>query len=328
MTFKHRLMIKHMYTLSMVVIMIITMLVTQDFTFRIYGYLSLSIVTILVINIHRKTEKKQVYINYLLSMLVNMGLVLTFINIDIFSRSLLIYSQLMIVLLYPLKEDKIKLVFIPHIILMIVMSLFTKMYGLLLEFALLYTIIFLYHQLVSKFIKQLKSELKGQQRTINQFAYKDSLSGLYSNTYIFDYLQRRIEHINKSDLAVLMLDIDNFKRINDTYGHLFGDRIIQDISRILEASTTNDDVLGRYGGEEFIVILNNADFERSLEVAEDIRSKIEKLEIKSDTMVTISIGIAFYNNDTADALIKRADDQLYHAKKLGKNRVEGKKEEL
>jgi len=301
---------------------------TQDLSYRIYGAISMTIALVLLFMIHRKTENKQLYIRYLLSLMVNIGLVISFVFMDYFASSHLIYSQLMILLLYPLKKEIIKIVFIPNILLMIVLCVFTNEYLLLVELALLYSIIYFYQRMTSNKIASLSKVVKQHQRTINQFSMKDSLSGLYSNSYIFDYLERRLEHINSNDLSVLMLDIDNFKRINDTHGHIFGDHIIKEIAKILELSTSTEDMLGRYGGEEFIVILNNADFERSLFVAEDIRSKIEKLETKSDTVVTISIGIAFYNNDTADALIKRADDQLYHAKKLGKNRVEGKKEEL
>jgi diguanylate cyclase (GGDEF)-like protein len=168
---------------------------------------------------------------------------------------------------------------------------------------------------------QLSQDLKDSNKILEEKATRDSLSGLYHNAYIFNYLEEKIISSGLSNMAVLMMDIDNFKNINDTYGHLFGDEVIKRISAELEDSTSNEDILGRYGGEEFIVIMNHTDVEKTISVAEMIRSKIENLKFVHPVKVTISIGIAFYSGEDAKAFIKKADDQLYRAKSLGKNRV-------
>lgn len=157
---------------------------------------------------------------------------------------------------------------------------------------------------------------------LKEKSIRDSLSGLYHNAYIFNFLEEHLDNdIPLHTLSVLMMDIDNFKSINDTYGHLFGDTVIRSIANELRVSTNQGDVLGRYGGEEYIVILNNADMTRTITVAETIRTNIENMTFQYPMKVTISIGIAFYNGETARELIQKADEQLYRAKALGKNRV-------
>ena len=172
-------------------------------------------------------------------------------------------------------------------------------------------------------IKVLDAEKEYIKSQLLDRSDKDSLSGLYTNYYVMDYLEERLQHLNERSLSVLLMDLDKFRIINDHFGHKYGDEVIRNVSDLLKSIVKPSDVLGRYGGEEFIVVLNDGDLERTLEVAECIRSKIEVMPIKDDKPLTISIGIAFYNNDTADSLIKKADDQLYQAKSLGKNRVKG-----
>jgi diguanylate cyclase (GGDEF)-like protein len=168
----------------------------------------------------------------------------------------------------------------------------------------------------------LQVELEKKNTDLADLANRDSLSKLYNNAYIYHYLEKKLNEIEISDpLAVLMMDIDNFKSINDSYGHLFGDLVIKSIAEELRSATEVYDVLGRYGGEEFVVILNKSDIERSIYIAEVIRTNIENLRFEYPAKVTISIGISFYNGGTAKELIKSADDQLYRAKALGKNRV-------
>lgn len=174
----------------------------------------------------------------------------------------------------------------------------------------------------------LSMSLKEKNRELKDKAIRDSLSGLYNNAYIFEYLNQKLDIQYRGALSVLMMDIDNFKRINDTYGHLFGDHVIKRISDELKDSIGVNDVLGRYGGEEFIVILNQSNINRTIEIAERIRTHIEELSFEYPIKVTISVGIAFYNGESADELIKKADDQLYRAKSLGKNRVQTEEEEI
>lgn len=325
---KYKLILRHLFVISIILILIVTFLSVKDYPFRTYTFMCLIILIILLILIHKKSKKKHTYIFYMLFVINNLSVILTFVLLDKIGLTLLIYSHFIIISLYALSVSKLFKIFLPNMILFILYALVTAEWLILLEglFIYLLTSFLLYNHVVV--IKQLRRQVTLCRRNINESSLKDSLSGLYNNAYIYEYLNNRIKHINNGDLSVLMMDIDNFKKINDLHGHIFGDQIIKQIALLLKESTGEDDVLGRYGGEEFIAILNNADFERSINVAEDIRTKIEHLKINSDTKVTISVGIAFYNNDTAEDLIKRADDQLYHAKKLGKNRVKGEKEAL
>ncbi|MBN2796118.1 MAG: GGDEF domain-containing protein [Clostridia bacterium] len=156
---------------------------------------------------------------------------------------------------------------------------------------------------------------------------RDSLSGLYNNAYIYNHLEELISISAQAYIAVLMLDLDNFKNINDAYGHLFGDQVIKKVSEQLIKSTGPEDVLGRYGGEEFIVIIKEGNVDHTMMIAEAIRINIEQMKFDIPVKVTISIGIALNNGDDAKSLIKKADEQLYRAKALGKNRV-SKEEEI
>lgn len=168
---------------------------------------------------------------------------------------------------------------------------------------------------------KVSEQLKVNNLYLEERSKRDSLSGLYNNAYIYEYLDEILTDVKPRHLAVLMLDLDNFKGINDQYGHLFGDQVIKKVADQLNISTGPNDILGRYGGEEFIVIINKGDISHSVEIAEAIRVNIENLEFKIPVQVTISIGIAINNNDNARSLIKKADEQLYRAKALGKNRV-------
>lgn len=164
-------------------------------------------------------------------------------------------------------------------------------------------------------------------KKMHEMTVKDSLSGLYNNRYVYDYLEERLKHINQQSLSVLLMDLDKFKNINDKFGHRYGDDVLRQVALELEGCAGADDVLGRYGGEEFIIILNPGDLTRSLEIAEKIRFNIESMTIKGGEQLTISIGIAFYNKDTASSLIRKADAQLLQAKQLGRNRVKGEESE-
>ncbi|MCH4889965.1 GGDEF domain-containing protein [Acidaminobacter sp. JC074] len=154
-------------------------------------------------------------------------------------------------------------------------------------------------------------------------ALKDSLTKLYNNGYLFDFLDKAVN--NKvycgNKFSFLMIDIDDFKGINDQYGHLFGDQVIKTVANKLEVLTRDIDIVCRYGGEEFVVILCHADLEVASQIAERIRSEIEREKVEGKVGVTVSIGGALYQNQAPLALIKEADDKLYMAKNAGKNRV-------
>jgi len=129
------------------------------------------------------------------------------------------------------------------------------------------------------------------------------------------------------ELSVLMLDIDNFKEINDTYGHLTGDRVLTSLASFLRRELRQIDLLGRYGGDEFIALLPETDLVSAKQVGERLRMNITKTVLVSDPnpiQITISVGVATLGdqNDDLKKLIQRADQALYHAKESGRNQVE------
>jgi len=123
-------------------------------------------------------------------------------------------------------------------------------------------------------------------------------------------------------LTIMVLDIDDFKKINDEYGHQVGDQVLVDIAQLIVESIRKHDHLVRYGGEEFVIISADSDLGGIAHLAEKIRNDIENHEFHGVGKVTVSLGIAELNReDDSLSLFKRADDKLYEAKASGKNRV-------
>ena len=152
-------------------------------------------------------------------------------------------------------------------------------------------------------------------------ANHDFLTGLYTRTYFHEYLSKN----SIASSSILLLDIDFFKKINDTYGHLVGDKVLYKVASICKESIRREDIAVRYGGEEFIILLENASNSIAQLVAERIRKKIEEIkQIDNLTLsFTVSIGISSYKkNQTPIELIQQADSALYQAKFLGRNQIQ------
>ncbi len=165
---------------------------------------------------------------------------------------------------------------------------------------------------------------------INAFdsALRDSLTGLLSHAVIHAELEKEFQAAKRYnlDLSVLFVDIDDFKTFNDSFGHAVGDRVLTLVSSILVNNLRMTDKIGRYGGEEFLVILPHTSRKNALKIAEKLVSSIrEDTEGKEDIPrgITVSIGVAEFSGDYTDGhdLIKNADLSMYRAKKKGKNRV-------
>ena len=157
----------------------------------------------------------------------------------------------------------------------------------------------------------------------------DMMTHLKLKHYFYTVLMEKIE-IGASQelpLSVLMLDIDFFKRFNDTYGHACGDVVLQMVASVIQQNTRNQDMAARYGGEEFVVMLCDTPARTAEKIAERIRTSIENLDILYDGQhlnLTISVGVAQYNPEhdtTAKDLVDRADKALYESKQHGRNRV-------
>jgi diguanylate cyclase (GGDEF)-like protein len=159
-------------------------------------------------------------------------------------------------------------------------------------------------------------------------AQTDSLTGLYNHRHFFELAKREISRAQryKHSLTVAMVDIDHFKYINDTFGHPAGDQVLIAIANVCRKLFRNIDIVGRYGGEEFSILLPETPIETATEVAERFRYTIEKTAIsyhRRHISVTVSLGLAALRNDctSLNRLIERADTALYHAKAQGRNRV-------
>jgi diguanylate cyclase (GGDEF)-like protein len=159
---------------------------------------------------------------------------------------------------------------------------------------------------------------------LQKVAYTDHLTKLMNRVRIDEMLERCTNTYKryKNIYSIILLDIDYFKLVNDTYGHLVGDDILKHIAIILSENTRNVDLVGRWGGEEFLIISRETDINGAFVLAEKIRKKIESYKFEIATHQTISMGIAqIKDNETVDELLKRADDALYEAKECGRNRV-------
>jgi two-component system cell cycle response regulator len=164
---------------------------------------------------------------------------------------------------------------------------------------------------------------------LERLATFDSLTGLYNRRAVLGRLGELINFANryKEDFSLSMLDIDHFKMVNDSYGHLTGDEVLARIATLIHRNVRDTDIVGRYGGEEFIIILPKTNLSSSWVVAERLRSIIEKAEMKDSAgnvfTITVSQGLAGWERDEdAASLISRADEALYKAKGKGRNRVQ------
>ena len=156
----------------------------------------------------------------------------------------------------------------------------------------------------------------------------DGLTQIHNKRYLFEALEREIirGRRHERDLAILMFDIDHFKRINDVHGHLAGDFVLKELARIVQSRIRRDEVFARYGGEEFAIILPETSLEGAAALGETLRQKVAEhvFVFQADTIrVTISVGAAVLKDTdrAANELIKRADERLYVAKNSGRNRV-------
>jgi len=162
---------------------------------------------------------------------------------------------------------------------------------------------------------------------ITNSANRDFLTGLYNRRYFFKNVQAYFDEAVQSgeDFAIAMIDIDHFKKINDTYGHDTGDKAIINISELLRANTNHNDIVARFGGEEFCILLKNITPSTAKDVMEKLRQKVEKLITISDKnqeiQFNISIGLVTHYEDTLEGTINQADLYLYDAKNNGRNQV-------
>jgi diguanylate cyclase (GGDEF)-like protein len=175
-------------------------------------------------------------------------------------------------------------------------------------------------------LRTLNKRLIEQEKEITRLAYHDNLTGLANRTFFYNLAEKIILDAkrNKKNIGFMFIDIDRFKNINDSYGHEVGDKVLIEVSRILEASTRQNDIVARHGGDEFLILLSDC---KDINCYQLVASRIEKanknVKISKDLSIKInlSIGVSFYpiDGDNIDHLISRADKAMYQSKRAGGN---------
>ncbi|QSZ41566.1 diguanylate cyclase [Sulfurimonas aquatica] len=170
------------------------------------------------------------------------------------------------------------------------------------------------------------NNLMNKIKELEQNSNLDSLTKIFNRRALSTFLDDLcLKETNKYDLHLLILDVDDFKQINDTYGHIAGDKILIFIANLLRKTLRDGDKVFRFGGEEFVIILNRIDMKTSVDVTDRILALISsnKFIYKGESLnVTMSIGkTIYYQDDTPDSILNRADKALYKSKKNGKNQI-------
>ena len=177
-------------------------------------------------------------------------------------------------------------------------------------------------------------EAEEARRAAERMAVTDALTGAFNRRHFFIAGERRFDHARRlhEPASVLLLDVDDFKAVNDLHGHALGDRVLIAVAQACMACMRESDLLARYGGEEFVALLPATDLTHALQVAERIRAAVAGLQFGTDSgskvRPTVSVGVAILTTEsstepsTLDALLAQADSAMYRAKRSGKNRVD------
>lgn len=188
-------------------------------------------------------------------------------------------------------------------------------------------VIFIMYIVFNKFSVEIQRNMKVitslnmKSKYFHTKANTDDLTNIYNKRYFNKYLEDFIKY--KSKGSVIFFDIDHFKNINDTYGHQTGDKVLKSIAKCVREHIRKNDTFARWGGEEFIIVLNNLDLDMAVKKAEEFRHCIQEYKFEQDIRLTISLGVTQVNEeDTKNTLIKRVDSLLYKAKHNGRNCVE------
>jgi diguanylate cyclase (GGDEF)-like protein len=177
-------------------------------------------------------------------------------------------------------------------------------------------------------LRRLQVELREKNATLERLSTTDPVTGLRTRRWVGEFLAFEILRARRyrNPLSLLMADLDHFKRVNDTHGHRAGDTVLRALSDVMRSTLRSTDLVGRYGGEEFLVVLPQTDLAGALVLAERVREAVEQTSIDlggTSLSVTTSIGAAAFGGaiESAEAFIEAADAALYEAKNAGRNRV-------
>ena len=183
---------------------------------------------------------------------------------------------------------------------------------------------------VGQRILDLQDSLLRTREALRLQAAHDALTGVYNRAAILEVMAREDARHRRegSFLGIVMIDVDHFKRVNDTHGHVVGDEILEEMTRRIERCVRCYDAVGRYGGEEFLIVAPNVNEAHALGLAERVRRAIQETPFEAKAAVipvTASLGVAVSNGNAPEAFedpVRRAEEALYRAKKLGRNRCE------
>lgn len=174
-------------------------------------------------------------------------------------------------------------------------------------------------------LKDKMENIQSYSDRLEYLANRDSLTGLWNRRKMDQILLSETERSSRygSSLSVVMVDIDHFKNVNDNFGHEVGDTVLSSIAALMKNCTRAGDSVGRWGGEEFLVVLPETDVKGALEYAERMRSAVEDNVFHDDIRITSSFGVTQYRSgEPVNEFVARADEALYDAKEKGRNRVE------
>lgn len=248
-------------------------------------------------------------------------------NVMIYILVMLVFANIAIIKL----RTKFILFLIPQLWFMINVSMANIDKAVLVSNDVNSSIIFIISISLSAYIFKLSFQnhkyittIESQNMKLTELTLVDSMTGIYNHNSIYNFLDKEIEYSKRygTPLSIIMYDIDFFKNINDTFGHVYGDEILLRISEELKNNSRTTDYIGRYGGEEFLVILPNTTLTDASNKANVFRKIIEESIFKQDIKLTISGGVTQWVDQTAEQLVEYADQLMYLAKANGRNKVE------
>ena len=178
-------------------------------------------------------------------------------------------------------------------------------------------------------IKHLQDDLKRSNELLLELSNTDHLTGLFNRRFLMEALDKEVQRARRKEgqVALLLLDIDHFKRVNDTHGHLQGDVVLQKVAMHIQKELRSYDVAARYGGEEFVAVLPDTSMKEAFNVADRIRLSVQGMRFAgplANERITVSMGVALFPSprfDDIDGLLRTADEALYLAKERGRNQV-------
>jgi diguanylate cyclase (GGDEF)-like protein len=173
-------------------------------------------------------------------------------------------------------------------------------------------------------VHERTNELHQAVAELERISEIDSLTGAYARRKLNAMLEAEINRSNRSPVvfSIIIMDLDNFKVVNDTFGHLVGDEVLKHLVALLTARIAETGILARWGGDELLVLLPGTGLDKALAVAESLRSAAQEYPYSSSIVVTLSMGVAQFSiGESVTGLIRRADNALYAAKAAGRNRV-------